>query len=94
MDDLPARLAQFLEQVATKIRAMTVGRVEKAIRFTSLGVIAISLALMTVVFLALSAFGALEIPLTTAGAYGVVGGLFLVAGVFMWTKRDSQDRSS
>lgn len=87
MDDFPARLAAFLEDIATRARALTVDRAENAVRLTTLGLIAAAFGIMTIVFLSLTIYGALEIPLQPWGAYGVLAGLFAIGGVFMWVKR-------
>ncbi|HEX2154167.1 MAG TPA: hypothetical protein VHL52_09320 [Acidimicrobiia bacterium] len=87
MDDFPAKLAAFLEDIATRARSMTVDRAAKAVRLTTLGVIAAAFGLMTVIFLFLTIYGALEIPLGGWGAFGVLAGLFALAGAFMWGKR-------
>jgi hypothetical protein len=88
MDDFPVKLASFLEDIAGRARAMTVDRAAKAVRLTALGIIAAAFGLMTIVFLFLTIFGALEIPLGEWGAFAVLAGLFLLAGAFMWGKRN------
>ncbi len=90
MQDYPARFADLLESVATKVKAMTVDRVDKGIRLAGLGIFALSLGLTAVTFLLWTVFGALEIPLTTAGAFAVVGVVFAGAGTYLWIKRTSQ----
>lgn len=87
MDDFPVRLAQFLESTAAKVRALTVDRAATAIRFVTLGIAAAAFALMAVVFLFLTVYRALEIPLGESGAYAVLGGLFLVGGALLWSRR-------
>lgn len=87
MDDFPARLAAFLEDIATRARALTIDRAENAVRLTTLGIVAAAFGLMTIVFLLLTIYGALEIPLQPWGAYGVLAGLFAIGAVFMWAKR-------
>lgn len=87
MEDFPAKLASFLEDIAGRARAMTVDRAAKAVRLTALGVIAAAFGLMTIIFLLLTIYGALEIPLGDWGAFAVLAGLFLLAGAFMWWKR-------
>lgn len=91
MDDFPARLSSFLEDIASRARAMTVGRAAKAVRMTTLGIIAAAFGLMTLVFFLLTIYQALEIPLGEWGAYAVLAGLFLVIGAFMWGKRTRID---
>jgi len=42
---------------------------------------------MAAIFLFLTIYGALEIPLGEWGAFAVLAGLFIVLGAFMWGKR-------
>lgn len=91
MDDFPAKLSSFLEDIASRVRAMTVDRAAKAVRMTTLGIIAAAFGLMTVIFLMLTVYQALEIPLGEWGAYAVLTGLFLLIGAFMWGKRTRID---
>ncbi len=87
MEEYAARFAELLEQIAIKIRSMTVDRVDRGIRLTGLGILAATLAFTALLFLLYAIFGALEIPLTTAGALAVVGALLMGTGVFLWLKR-------
>jgi len=87
MDEYAARFAEFLEQIATKIRSVTVDRLARGIRLTGLGILAATLGLTALLFLLLAMFGALEIPLTTAGAFAVVGVLLLGVGAYLWMKK-------
>jgi hypothetical protein len=87
MEELAARFAEILEQIAIKVRSLTVDRVARGIRVTGLGILAASLGLSALLFLFLAIFGALEIPLTTAGAFAVVGVVFVAAGTYLWLKR-------
>ena len=87
MEELAARFAEILEQISIKVRSLTVDRVAKGIRMTGLGILAASLGLSALLFLFLAIFGALEIPLTTAGAFAVVGAVFVGAGAYLWLKR-------
>jgi hypothetical protein len=91
MQDYAARFAELLEQVAMKVRAMTIDRIARAIKLTGLGILAAAMALTAVVFLVWAIFGALEIPLTTAGAFAVFGVVLAVAGGILWFKRSRND---
>jgi hypothetical protein len=91
MHEYAARFADLLEQVATKIRAMTVDRIARVIKLTGLGILVASLALTAVAFLVWTIFGALEIPLTTAGAFAVFGVVLAVAGGILWFQRSRND---
>ncbi len=87
MHEYAIKFAEFLEQLALRIRAMTVDRISRAIRVTGLGIVVAALGLSTLIFLLWALFGALEIPLTTGGAFGVLGGILLVGGGVMWFTR-------
>ncbi|HSO49517.1 MAG TPA: hypothetical protein VLS86_03140 [Acidimicrobiia bacterium] len=87
MEEYAARFAEFLEQIAIRIRSLTVDRVARGIRLTGLGILAATQGLTALLFLLLTIFGALEIPLTTAGAFAVVGALLIGVGSYLWMKR-------
>ncbi len=87
MDDFPTRFADFLESIATRIRALTTDRVARWIRLSSLGLVALTLGMVAVLFLLLTVYGALAIPLGPDGAFGVLGAGALVAGIVLWSKR-------
>ena len=54
---------------------------------TGLGILAATLGFSAVLFLFLAIFGALEIPLTTAGAFAVFGIVLIAVGSYLWIKR-------
>ena len=87
MEEYAAKFAELLEQVATRIRAVTVDRVARGIRLTGLGILAFTLGFTAVLFLLYAIFGALEIPLTTAGALALIGALLLGLGTYLWINR-------
>ena len=87
MDDFPSRFAEFLESIASRARGLTTDRVRKWIRVSSLGLVAATLGMMAIVFLLLTIYGALAIPLGPDGAFGVLGAIVLAAAVVLWTKR-------
>ncbi len=87
MEEYAARFAELLEQITIKVRSMTVDRVAKGIRLTGLGILVATLGFTAVLFLFLAIFGALEIPLTTAGALAVVGIVLVTTGLYLWLKR-------
>lgn len=87
MQDFAKRFADLLEQVAMKVRAMTVDRLAKAIKLTGLGILVATLGFTALIFLLWAIFGALEIPLTTAGAFAVIAVPLIAAGGYLWFKR-------
>lgn len=87
LEDFPARLADLLETLAARVRAVTVDPLVRAIRFTTLGLVAASLGILALVFLLLALYGALAIPLGNDGAFAVLGSLALIGGIVFWSKR-------
>ena len=88
MDDFPQRIAGFLEATATKVRSLTVDRVAKLVKWVALFPLLLILALAGVTFLLIGSFRLLaEVIGGVRIAYAAIGGLFLVAGVFLWSKR-------
>lgn len=87
MEEFPTRLADLLEQVATKVRSLTVERAEKVVKVVAFALPAAVLGLLAVIFLFMTIHGALAVPLGDTGAFGVVGGLFVAGGALLWWKR-------
>ena len=87
MEEFAARFAEILEQVAIKVRSLTVDRVARVLRLTGLGILTATLGLSAVLFLFLAIFSVLEIPLTTAGALAVIGVVLVGTGSYLWIKR-------
>jgi hypothetical protein len=87
MEDFPTRFADLLESIASRVRGLTTDRVRNWIRVSSLGLVAATLGMMALVFLLLTIYGALAIPLGPDGAFGVLGAIALAAAVVLWTKR-------
>jgi hypothetical protein len=90
MDGFAIKFADFLENTSTRVREMTVDRISRALKIAALGLVAATLGLVAVIFLLISIVRALAIPLSAAGAFAVVGGLFLAGGAFMWWKRTKE----
>lgn len=87
MQQYATKFADLVEQVTTKVKEMTIDRVAQAIRLTGLGILVATLGFAALIFLAWAIFSALEIPLTTAGAFAVTGAVLVGVGGFMWFKR-------
>ena len=90
MEDLPLRLADLLESIAIRVRTMTVDRVHRIVTIVSLGLIALVMALTAVVFLFVALYNLLAQWLTPAGALGVMGGIFVIAGLLVWSRRSAR----
>jgi len=94
-EDFPTRIAAFLEAVATRIRAMTVDRVARAITFVTLGIVALTIVTTAFVFFLVGLFRiAGELTRKTCDCtrymeitYAIMGGVFLALGALLWSKR-------
>lgn len=99
MEDFPTRIADLLEAIATRIRSLTVDRVARAITFVTLGMVALVLVAMAFIFFLVGLFRIVEELIFKACdcgsameiAYAVVGGLFLVFGALLWSRRTTNE---
>lgn len=88
MDDFPKKIADFLEDIATRVRTMTVDRVAGWARWAALGMVMAVLGLLGVVFLLVGLFRILaEVVQSPTIAYAILGAIFVVIGAFLWSKR-------
>ena len=94
-NDFPIKVADLLEAVATRIRAMTVDRIARVITFITLGMVALTLIGLAFIFFLVGLLRILDELFRKACdcgysmelAYAAVGGLFLLVGALMWRKR-------
>jgi len=99
VEDFPTRVADLLEAVATRIRALTVDRVARAITFVTLGMVALVLVAMAFIIFLVGLFRIAEeliFKVCDCGSameisYAVVGGLFLVFGALLWSRRTTNE---
>jgi hypothetical protein len=87
MDDFPSKIADFLEQTAAKVRSMTVDRIAYAVRWTAAGAVLAILGFLLILFLLIGIFRLLGEIIGVEVAYAVLGGLFLLVGVFLLSQR-------
>ncbi len=87
MDDFPVKLADLLESVAGKVRALTIDRVAQWTKMAALGMVAATLGLLAVLFLIIGLFRLLSSVIGVTPTYAVLGGIFLAVGAFLWVKR-------
>jgi hypothetical protein len=90
---LPARIADYLELIAAKIREMTVDRAATAVTWMAIAVILVIGAIMAVFWLLVGIFRALGTLIGTETAYAVVGVVLIIIGAFVWWRRYPQDRT-
>jgi high-affinity Fe2+/Pb2+ permease len=91
---LSARVADFLEMVANRIRELSVDRASRGITWASVVVIAAVAVFMAVFWLLVGIFRALGALIGTETAYAVVGLILILIGAFVWSRRYPQDRPS
>ena len=87
MDDFPVKLADLLEGFAGKARALTVDRVAQWTKMLALGMVAATLGFLAILFLIIGLFRLLSSVIGVTPTYAVLGGIFLVAGAFLWIMR-------
>ncbi len=93
-NDYPTKIADFLEQIATRIRSLTVDRASLAVTWTAIGIVVATLAVLAVIWLLVGFFRALGTLIGQELAYAVVGGILLLVGVFLWMKRYPDDETT
>ncbi|MCP4964111.1 MAG: hypothetical protein GY926_02635 [bacterium] len=93
MNDFPTQIADFLEDTANKVRAMTVDRLAEWAKWTGVGLIAATLGLVLVIFLLVGLTRLLGELVGMQWAYTIIGGLFLVIGMFLWRLRIPREAS-
>ena len=91
-EDLPTRFADSLESAASRVRAMTADRMEGWIRTAMFLLIATAIGATGLVFLLFTVHRALSIGLGAAGSLATLGGLFLLAGLFIWNRGSTHPR--
>ena len=90
MDDFPTKIADLLEDTATRIRAMTVDRIASGVRWTAAGIVVAVLGFLLVLFLLFGIFRLLGELIGMELTYAVFGGIFALVGVFLLSKRHSK----
>ncbi len=91
---LSARVAEFLEMAATRIRELSVDRAATAITWIAVGLLLGTAAAIALFWLLVGIFRALGTLMGTEVAYAVVGLILVIAGAILWWRRYPQDRTS
>jgi uncharacterized membrane-anchored protein len=91
---LSAKIADFLEDIATKIRSVTVDRAATAITWIAISVVLVVALSMALFWFLVGIFRALGTLMGTEVAYAVVGVILTIVGAVMWIRRYPQDRDS
>lgn len=87
MDDFPTKVADLLESIATRVRSMTVDRVAGWTKWAALGIVLAALGFLLIVFLLVGLFRLFGEVVGVTLAYAIIGGLFVIAGALLWSRR-------
>ncbi|HHC07361.1 MAG TPA: hypothetical protein ENK55_01395 [Actinobacteria bacterium] len=90
-DDYATQLADYLEELATKVRSLTVDRVADGVTWAALGVVLAVVGIVVAVWASVAFFRALGTLVGMEAAYALVGGIFVVAGSLVWIRRFPDD---
>lgn len=91
---LSVRIADFLEQVAHKIRELSVDRAAYGITWAAVALILVVGAILALIWLLIGIFRILGALMGVETAYAVVGIALIIAGAIVWSRRYPQDRTS
>jgi zinc transporter ZupT len=89
--DYPTQIAEFLEELAVKIRSMTVDRAENAVTWTALGIMLAIILLLGIIWLLVGFFRAFGALVGQEVAYAITGGILIVVGALLWMRRFPAD---
>ena len=92
MEDFSKRIPDLLERLTGKIRSMTVDPAAKILTVVAAILIAGALVTFALIFLFVGLFRILgELVNDMELAYAIVGGLFLILGLLLWSRRIAKD---
>jgi hypothetical protein len=89
MDQLASSFADFLESTAQKARELTVDRAHRVLRLVAFGLVGIVLLGVAMTLLVRSTFHLVGHFTGLTGAYTIFGGLFVLVGALVWSRRDN-----
>jgi hypothetical protein len=89
-DDWPAQVADKIEQVVTTVRSQSTDRVVSIARLLVFGLLAAIMAVMAAVLGVAALVRALDelIPQEVWLTYLILGAIFTLAGLFLWSKKE------
>lgn len=89
MDRYASQFADLLERQAARVRAMSVDRVRHGISVGMVGMVAATLVFTALTFLVIGIFRYVGEAIGVTAAYALFGGIFVLAGLLLWSKRDT-----
>ena len=94
MTDWTTQAADAVEKAVVLVRDRTVVPAQRAAKAIVYGFLTAFFALTAAMLLAILLFRVLTIPLPVWAAWLVLGGIFLIAGGFCWTRRVPSDQEA
>lgn len=95
MDDFPSRIAELLETLAAKVRAFTVDRVAYGVRWAALAPVILVFVISGLLLIGVGVFRILaEVTGGVRIAYAITGGLFVLTGALLWSRRTAKPEES
>lgn len=94
-EDWPAQTADSIERFVDTIRSKTTEPVERAVRIIVYGLLAAVLGVVALVLVAIAVVRAIDVavPGEVWSAHLIVGVVFTLVGLFLWSRRGSGDQS-
>jgi hypothetical protein len=92
-DDWVVQTADTIERVVGTVRSKTTEPLERIGRLIVYGIVAAFVGLTALVLLAITAVRVLDIaiPGDVWSAHAIVGGIFVLVGLFLWGKRSAKE---
>jgi len=91
VNDFARRIPDLLERFAAKVRSLTVDPVAKGLTVVAAALVVGMMVTIAIVFFFIGLFRILgELVNDMELAYAIVGGLFLLLGVLLWSKRTTK----
>jgi formate hydrogenlyase subunit 3/multisubunit Na+/H+ antiporter MnhD subunit len=88
VQDFSKKIPDLLERITGRVRSLTVDKAAKGLTIAAAAIIAMTLVGMAILFLFIGLFRILgELVNDMEIAYAIVGGLFLIVGVLLWSRR-------
>ncbi|MCB2223411.1 MAG: phage holin family protein [Actinobacteria bacterium] len=92
MEDFTQRIPDLLERLTAKIRSITVEPAAKVLTILAASMVAGILVIFALVYFFVGLFRILgDLVDSMELAYAIVGGLFLLLGLLLWSRRTAKD---
>jgi hypothetical protein len=93
VEDYVQKIPDLLERLTERIRSLAVDKPAKVITMITAGIVAIVMVAVALVFLFVGLFRVLgDLVDDMKIAYAIVGGLFLIIGLLLWSRRTSETK--